>query len=159
MTGDRREGTVVADDERADAYTITFSEEPSADDSRAVREGLDAYNVRHVGPTNWEPLALFVRDAAGRTIGGLTGGTYWGWLYVETLWLDESLQGQGVGTELLERAERAALERGCRHSMLDTMSFQALGFYEKQGYSVYGTIDDMPAGSGQERYFLRKRLQ
>jgi hypothetical protein len=49
-----------------------------------------------------------------------------------------------------------ALERGCRHAYLDTFSFQALGFYEKQGYAVYGQLENFPTGAS--RYFLKKTL-
>ena len=49
------------------------------------------------------------------------------------------------------------LRRGCRHAHLDTFTFQALGFYEKHGYSVWGALDDLPPGF--TRYFLRKDLQ
>ncbi|MGC6728099.1 hypothetical protein ACP0GO_26835, partial [Escherichia coli] len=40
---------------------------------------------------------------------------------------------------------------------LDTYSFQARGFYEKLGYTVFGTIDDFPPG--HQRFFGRKRLE
>ncbi|MDB5536981.1 MAG: Acetyltransferase family protein, partial [Devosia sp.] len=39
---------------------------------------------------------------------------------------------------------------------LDTFSFQARPFYEKLGYSVFGTIPDYPPGGA--RYFLSKTL-
>jgi ribosomal protein S18 acetylase RimI-like enzyme len=78
----------------------------------------------------------------------------WEWLFVDNLWVHDDLRGQGHGRDLLARAERRALEHGCHSAWLDT--FQALGFYEKCGYSVFGTLEDYPPG--QTRYFLRKRL-
>ena len=65
-------------------------------------------------------------------------------------------QGQGTGRRILIAAEEEALRRGCRYAWLDTFSFQARGFYEKLGYSVFGTLEDYPAG--HSRYFLRKTL-
>lgn len=52
-------------------------------------------------------LDLFLRDEAGRVCGGLLGRLQWswsgtGWLYVSTLWVDESLRGQDDGTRLAE---------------------------------------------------------
>jgi len=35
---------------------------------------------------------------------------------------------------------------------LDTYSFQALEFYERLGYAVFGTLDNYPPG--QKRIFL-----
>jgi hypothetical protein len=39
---------------------------------------------------------------------------------------------------------------------LDTYSFQARGFYERLGYTVFGTINDYPPG--HSRFFLTKTL-
>jgi len=55
---------------------------------------------------------------------------------------------------MLAQAEREALARGCRGAWLDTYSFQAREFYERQGYSVFGILDDYPPG--QKRIFMQK---
>jgi ribosomal protein S18 acetylase RimI-like enzyme len=57
---------------------------------------------------------------------------------------------------LLQEAEAIAVKRGCHHSHLDTYSFQAPEFYEKQGYRRFGELPDYPPG--HTRYFLRKDL-
>ncbi len=75
-----------------DEYSITLTEAPDPEDAQAVREGLDQYNRAHVGETGYRPLTLFVRDASGAVIGGLLGGTYWGWMHVDILWLKETLR-------------------------------------------------------------------
>jgi GNAT superfamily N-acetyltransferase len=100
---------------------------------------------------------VFVRDAKAEIVGGLLGGTYWGWLYVDILWVKDSLRGQGYGRALLAEAEQEAVRRGCRHAHLDTMSFQALEFYQQQGYTVFGELHDLP--TGHSRHFMKKRLQ
>ncbi|HEY0602644.1 MAG TPA: GNAT family N-acetyltransferase [Herpetosiphonaceae bacterium] len=139
-------------------YQITLEEWPSAADTDTIRKGLDRYNESHVGETKWQPFAVFIRDDNNTIVGGLTGGTYWGWLYVELLWISEEARGQGYGERLLAMAEAKAIELGCTYAHLDTMSFQALPFYERHGYSVFGVLDDVPAGSGERRYWLRKTL-
>ncbi len=88
--------------------------------------------------------------------GGLLGGTYWGWLYVEILWVAEHVRGAEHGRALLAAAEQEAVRRGCRHAHLDTMSFQSRSFYERQGYTVFGELRDIPAG--HQRYFMQKAL-
>ena len=97
-----------------------------------------------------------MRDAAGQLAGGLLGATYWGWLYIEILWLAEDARHQGLGSRLLAQAERVAIERGCHAVHLDTMDFQALPFYERHGYTIFGVLDDLPRG--HQRYFLKKQL-
>ena len=49
-------------------------------------------------------------------------------------------------------AEAEAIRLGCVGVWLDTFSFQARGFYEKLGYTLFGTIDDYPPG--ESRFFL-----
>ena len=76
---------------------------------------------------------------------------------MELLAVPESMRGQGIGTELMRRAEREAVVRGCRNAWLDTFEFQARPFYEKLGYTCFGELADYPPGFS--RYFLRKALE
>ncbi|CAA9322262.1 MAG: hypothetical protein AVDCRST_MAG93-5801, partial [uncultured Chloroflexia bacterium] len=103
-----------------------------------------------------QPITLFIRNAHDTIVGGLLGGTYWNWLHVEILWLSEEIRAQGHGGRLLDEAERMAVERGCIAAQLDTMSWQALPFYEHRGYTVFGVLDDFPPG--HHKYFLQKPL-
>jgi GNAT superfamily N-acetyltransferase len=137
-------------------YTIELETTPDVDDVHAIYDGLSAYNRLHAPHDNYQPLVLVLRDEAGKVIGGLAGDTYWSWLHVDALWLDEAVRGLSFGTKLLQMAEQEAVRRGCRHVHLDTMSFQAQPFYEKQGYTVFGVLEDLP--EGDQRIFLKKEL-
>ncbi len=136
--------------------TMKIEASPDKEDVQAIYKGLDAYNMQFAGAINYQPLVIFIRDEGGKIIGGLNGETYWGWLHVDGLWVDESVRSQGYGSQLLEMAEQEALRRGCKGSHLDTMSFQAQPFYEKHGYTVWGVMDDVP--EGHQRIFMKKRL-
>ncbi|HWF76758.1 MAG TPA: GNAT family N-acetyltransferase [Caulobacteraceae bacterium] len=136
---------------------ITLEPTPSDADMRLLGEKLNAYNEAHAGPLNFERVFLSVRDADGALVGGLLGATYWGWLFVSVLFVDEALRGTGVGGELLSRAEALGLERGVTHVYLDTFSFQAGPFYAARGYAVFGTLDDFPAG--HRRMWMSKALR
>lgn len=138
------------------SLNITFEPAPQPEELATVRAGLAAYNQHHAPDDVYQPISLFVRNVQGIVVGGLLGGTYWSWLYVEILWLSEEIRAHGYGSRLLAEAERMALERGCIGAQLDTMSFQALPFYERHGYTVFGMLDDFPPG--HRKYFLQKRL-
>jgi GNAT superfamily N-acetyltransferase len=138
------------------AYTIQLEETPNPEDVHFVNNALYEYNRRHVPEDDYTRLCIFIRDEAQTIVGGLLGETYWGWLHVAILWIDDSLRGQGYGSRLLAMAEAEARRRGCHGAHLDTLSFQALPFYQKYGYTVFGQIDDLPVG--HTRYFLSKRL-
>jgi len=132
------------------AYSIQLEDAPKMEDVQAVNEGLAAYNRRFAPGDGYQALTIFLRATDGKLVGGLLGQTYWGWLHLDILWLDDSVHRLGYGSRMLAAAE--AVRRGCRHARLDTLSFQALDFYLKLGYSVYGVLDDLPPG--HQRYFL-----
>lgn len=144
----------------SEEYHISFTEEPSTEDMATIHQRIKSFNdalsvhhrqIRDAGPKDF---GAFVRDTEGQLIGGLVARTYWGWLYVDDLWINESLRGQGVGSELMRRVEEAARRQGCRHAYLQTFDFQSRGFYEKLGYRVVGQLDDYPPG--QIFYWMRK---
>lgn len=92
------------------------------------------------------PLHVFALDSNGRLVGGVVAKTTWGWLEVGTLWVDDGNRDQGLGTELVLKAEAAARFRGCTRSRLTTFEFQAPEFYRRLGYTEYGQLTDYPAG-------------
>jgi len=92
----------------------------------------------------------------GGILGGLWGETNFAYLHVELLFVPETFRGTGLGRQMLLKAEQEAISRGCRGAWLDTHSFQARGFYERLGYSVFGILDDYPPS--QSRIFLHKVL-
>jgi GNAT superfamily N-acetyltransferase len=140
-------------------YTITLQSAPDAAAEQVVRDGLSSFNRAQIGidaGDDYRPLSLYVRSKDGTVLGGLLGGTYWGWLAIHILWLDEALRGQNYGTDLLQMAEREAIKRGCHRAYLDTMSFQASGFCERQGYRVVAELPDFP--DGYSKIIMAKQL-
>jgi GNAT superfamily N-acetyltransferase len=125
--------------------------------NEVILEGLRAFNATQLGrDARPVPLSVFVRDAHGNVEGGLIGQMLWDWLYVDKFWLPDSRRGSGLGAAVLAAAEERAIERGCRWAHLQTLGFQALAFYERSGYEIFGVLEGYPPGS--RRYYLRKTL-
>jgi GNAT superfamily N-acetyltransferase len=122
----------------------------------AIVNPLLAYNDSQTGRQDFRLLILTLANEQGQIDGGLWGRTSYDWLFVELLVVPEAARGQGLGTELMRRAETEAIARGCHHAWLDTFEFQARGFYEKLGYTCFGELADYPPGFS--RYFLKKTL-
>ena len=137
-------GRVVA--ERSNAAAV----------SRELWKGLIRFNREHAGPLRYKRTVLRVRDGKGKVLGGLILQSYWRESYVELLWLSARARGSGLGSRLLNEAERRAKRRGSRLIHLNTFSFQAPGFYEKQGYRRFGAMSGSPLG--ESRHFYVKRL-
>lgn len=138
------------------AYKVMLEAEPNPADMQALVKGLTAFNASQTNGDNPNYLLATVRDGDGALFGGLLGATYLGWLTIQVVWLDETARGQGFGSELLEIAEREAVRRGCPRAFVETLSFQALPFYEKRGYKVFSRLPDFPPGGA--RYTLTKQL-
>ena len=125
-------------------------------DIKYIKESLYQFNKDIVGDDGHIPLNIIEYDNKGNPIGGIIGGTYWGWLYIDILWVHENHRRKGIGSKLLHEAENEALRRGCHHVHLDTMSWQAPDFYKKFGYDVIGILPDIPKGN--QKYLLAKTL-
>lgn len=122
----------------------------------AVINGLTQYNAAHADGDVPNYLVISVRDDDGEIAGGLVGATYLGWLTVQAVWIADALRGGGHGRALMRAAEEEALRRGCPRVFLETLSFQALPFYEKLGYEVHSALQGFPPGG--TRYALTKSL-
>lgn len=125
--------------------------------SRELWNGLVRFNREQAGPLKYSRKVLSLRDGKGRLLGGLILQSYWRESYVELLWLARRARGARLGSRLLAAAEREARRRGSRLIHLNTYSFQAPRFYEKQGYRRFGAISGSP--KGKSRYFYVKRLR
>jgi GNAT superfamily N-acetyltransferase len=135
---------------------ITVTDQPDAEDAAFIRDQLRRFNLLHAPDDAYQPLSVFMIDSTGRLTGGLLGVTYWNWLHIETLWLHEDVRGQGYGRKLLQAAEQEAVRRGCLHAHVDTMDFQSPAFYQREGYTVWGVLEDLPPG--HQRIFMRKEI-
>ena len=108
------------------------------------------------GEDHGQNLCFVLKNPDGAVRGGVIGATYWDWLYVNLMWIKDELRSQGFGRQLLEFAEEKARQRGAKQAYLDTFSFQAPEFYQKQGYQIFGELTDFPVG--HTRYFMKKML-
>jgi GNAT superfamily N-acetyltransferase len=105
-------------------------------------------------------VVLGAHDGDGRLIGGVTGGTSYGWLLVKVLWVDEAHRGRGIGARLLAAAEDRARALGCHAAWLDSSNPAAVDFYERRGYRAFGRLDNGPGRepATHSRVFLCKDL-
>lgn len=137
------------------AWHITPVDAPDEALRRAIMAPLLAFNTAAAGPSGHQALALAVHDAQGQVQGGLWATTAHGWLYTQLLAVPEAARGQGLGRQLVLAAETQARQRGCHGAWVDTQ-FGAVGFYERLGYQVFGTLPEYPPGF--TRSFLKKSL-
>lgn len=101
-------------------------------------------------------LRVVLRDRK-RIVGGLIATTRGKWLKISVMAVEESKRGRGLGKQLVRKAEKAAGRRGCLFSYVDTMSYQAPGFYRNLGYRQAGRLRNWDS-HGHDKFFFVKRL-
>ena len=94
----------------------------------------------------------------GKIAGGLIAKQTYESIYINLLAVDEAYREQRIGSQLMQKIEEIAIQRGMIHVTLTTKSYQALDFYQKNGYVVFGSLADMPM-RGVTKYYLHKRLK
>ncbi|HDU5650215.1 TPA: GNAT family N-acetyltransferase [Klebsiella aerogenes] len=135
---------------------MTLTATPHPDDVNYIRQQLTVFNQAHVDIDAIKTLAVFMHDEQGNKTAGLLAITWGNWMQIQFLWVTEALRGGGLGAKVLQAAEAEAHNRGCRSVFVDTFSFQARGFYERQGYLLQMTLEQMPYHHRQ--HYLIKTL-
>jgi GNAT superfamily N-acetyltransferase len=136
---------------------LTVTDRPSTRATEVIESGLAGYNEQQAGYADWRGLAVLVSDPeTSEVLGGLLGRTSLGLLFIDLVFLPDSLRDRGLGGRVLELAEAEARQRGCRGAVLYTISFQAPGFYERHGWREFGRVPCDPSGTA--RVFMTKEL-
>ncbi|WP_233569804.1 GNAT family N-acetyltransferase [Falsibacillus albus] len=138
---------------------IQMVKEVNAKDKGHIHDMLYQFNLKHFPEDlrgRYEEINIFLKGDDGAVLGGILGEICWNWLEIHTLILEEEMRKHGFGTKLLVAIEQVAKEKECNFIKVDTLSFQALDFYQKNGYEVYGTLDGV--GRDFQHYYLKKDL-
>jgi GNAT superfamily N-acetyltransferase len=122
---------------------------------KAVLGGLIGYNTEKMGKQKYKRLAISLREGE-KIVGGIVGEVWTTVLFIQLFWMDQTLRGKDYGTRLIGAIEDEAKKFGATRSYLDTMSFQAPGFYRACGYEEFGSIDGYP--KGVTRHWFTKAL-
>jgi GNAT superfamily N-acetyltransferase len=138
-------------------FAVQVTDAPDDQARAAIADGLAGYNDEKSGYRDYRPLAVLVSDpATGEVIGGLVGRTSFGLLFVERFFVPEQFRRNQLGSRVIAAAEEEAKRRGCTRAALFTLTFQAPGFYLKQGYIVAARLECSPPGA--TRMLMTKAL-
>ncbi|MBS0287547.1 MAG: GNAT family N-acetyltransferase [Proteobacteria bacterium] len=134
-------------------------EKSTQEEQEYIDDRLGDYNLKQV-PATQQPLVVKINyciKEKGKVIAGINSAMYmWNILYTHILFVEEEYRKQNLGSMLIEKVESEAIKLGAKLAHLDTFDFQAKDFYLKQGYEVFGVLEDCP--EGHKRYYLKKHL-
>ncbi len=138
---------------------LKIHNEKDINSTHYVRDKLIEYNLKHIPSDlqgSYGSITLFLKDDEGSIYGGLLGEVCWNWIEIHIFWVDETLRGKGYGKKMMNEVEEIAKQKQLDFIKLDTLSFQALEFYQKLGYELYGEIDH--AAREHTHYYLKKDM-
>jgi hypothetical protein len=121
----------------AGEFLIEKVENPDRSVWGVIGQGLREFNTKQAGEDHRKELCLVLYSPDQQIVGGVIAEIYWNWLFINVMWVK-------------------AAKLGARHAFLDTFTFQAPGFYEKNGYTAFGKLNDFPPG--HQRIFYEKDL-
>lgn len=150
-----------------DRTTFRFS--GSYEDIAAIHDALYSYNLSKTGDKRLdvhaerfpEQQALLACDGSGAPHGGIAFHWQNGprGIFVDYFYLDDSIRGTGVGRRIFEEFSEWAKRNGAEEIRLTTNTFQAPGFYLKQGFQIIGEKKSpVPSDPENIHYLLRKAL-
>jgi ribosomal protein S18 acetylase RimI-like enzyme len=135
---------------------LSFEDELDPDDIQILSDGIMENARQKKGFKPLDFFAFFIRDKDSTILGGCNGCTLYGSLHIDQLWVAESHRHQGLGSQLVEAALLYGKNKGCLFATVNTMDWEALGFYQKAGFNIeferHGFFKDSVF------YFLRKEL-
>jgi len=135
-------------------------EESTREEYNLVDNGIVEYNLSKVPFTqepSFFPINRVIKGEKGEVLAGINSMLYcWNCLYIDVLWVNKEFREEGYGTILLNKVEEIAKARGCKLVHLDTFDFQAKDFYLKQGYEIFGVLDNCPLE--HKRYYMKKSI-
>ena len=139
-------------------YIISESTE---EENEIIWKGILAYNsenpkVKSIKQGN-NMINRVLKNQENNIIGGIKTvlSYHFSTLYVDLLWIDKDYRRKGYGSILMEFVEKIAIEQKCTIVYLET-DFRAKDFYIKNGYEIFGRLDDVPPG--YVRYYMKKSL-
>ena len=137
-------------------YEISVSTD---EECELISDEIMHFNARAVPFTQKETpiFKRYVIKNNNEIIAGINAVIYhWGMLFIDEIFVRETYRHQKLGSYLISKVEQEAKELGATLSHLDTFDFQAKDFYLKQGYEIFGTLENCPPN--HNRYYLKKSL-
>jgi len=137
-------------------FTLSFEENPDQEDIQVLIRGITDYAKQQRGFNALDFFAFFIRDENNTIVGGCNGGTLYGGLHIDSLWVSDAIRNKGWGTKLVDAALTYGKEKNCNFATVNTMDWEALNFYKKLGFKIEFQRSGFHKNS--VFYFLRKEF-
>lgn len=103
---------------------------------KKIYEGFSRHAIEMTGHDEKFDSVAFVAMKRTSLAGAIVVERFWNALHVKYVYVDEHYRGKGLGSCLMQRAFAYGDEQKCPFAFVETMSFQALEFYQKMGFEL-----------------------
>lgn len=135
---------------------IQYDANPTSEETKQLWKGISAHAKQVAGLDPGEGFAFYLRDESQTIVGGCSGYVFYGNLYVDMLYVAPAFRGKAWGTQLMKCAEQLGKEKNCQIMTVNTMDFEARGFYEKLGF--YVEFERNGFEKNHRMFFLKKEM-
>ena len=134
-------------------FAVSLGDESDAD---VIENGIRTYSKAYEPEYGSADCDRKLVDEDGRFAAGVIAGADKGaYGFVDALFVEEPLRRRGLGTRLLQEAEKLAKENGASMILTNAGDWN-VGFFKKNGYLVRGELRDVP--KGHDCYELYKMI-
>lgn len=133
-------------------FALTVTDEPDADFLKYLHRRQGPYGTPEALPpvlpsAEAQRLDISLDDPEGDVVAGVAAWTAGATLYIDLLWVEASLRGQGIGRQLIAQVEQRAWSRGCLRAAITCAPVHGAAFYQKLGYSLTARLMEFPTGT------------
>ena len=100
---------------------------PEKSDVMILQNMIRKYNRQNFETANQTDFAIYIKDDSENVMGGISGEIFGNWMDIEYLVIHESLRRNGLGRDLLKKAEDLAIRSNCKNIFLYTFDFPLTG--------------------------------
>lgn len=130
----------------------------TGDDANYIGDEIVKFNAEKVPFTNklsFEDIDKVIKDSDGNIIAGISTILLpWTDLQINTIWASEGAMEEKLKTKLLSEIENELKEKEGHVVMYETFDDKAKDLFVKNGYEVYGILDDYD--EDYKVYYMKK---
>jgi len=136
---------------------FTIKEEPYRDERlQEIDKGFEQHALETTGAMQEFHRCILAAYNGKTFLGSLALHLLWGSIQIRYFFIKPQYRRKGLGKALMTAALQYGKDHNCHIAFVDTMSYQALPFYKKLGF----TLEFSRGGfhHGFEQHFLKKDL-
>lgn len=121
-----------------------------------IYAGFKEHAIESMGFDGLGDLICFAAKDKSLYLGAIVFQPFWGALHIKYIWVNKKYRNNKIGSQLMEKAFEYGKNTRCAFAFVETMSFQAMEFYQKLGFQLEFTRSGFT--KGLQFHYLQKNF-